>query len=303
VWRAFAGCRAAADPNRPMLRILSSYLFINRKLTPEMLGEIARSGVGAVELFCSRHHFDYRSDDTVADVAAVLRDSNLALHALHAPTERDTGPARHSGVPLSISDPERGRRIEALDEIRRVLDLAEQLPFRILVLHLGSSRDEADPRRYDAAFSSLERLRLFAKQSGVTIALENTPSHLASPANLRQFISDTRLSDLRLCFDVGHAHLGDGVMPSFQIMRDLVVTAHMHDNHGFKDEHLPPFSGDVEWDAALPALTGVQSPLVLELKEQPAYADPAPPSVAIEAARAAFDRLESALDSAASRGA
>jgi sugar phosphate isomerase/epimerase len=81
------------------------------------------------------------------------------------------------------------------------------------------------------------------------------------------------------------------------------VTAHIHDNHGIKDEHLPPFGADIEWDAALTALTRVQSPLVLELKEQPAYAEPAPPSLAIEATRAAFDRLESALDSAASRGA
>jgi sugar phosphate isomerase/epimerase len=280
-----------------MLRILSTYLFINRKLTPEMLGDIARSGVGAVELFCSRYHFDYRSGETVADLRGALRDSNLALHALHAPTERDSGPARHSGVPLSISDPERSRRIEAVDEIRRVLDLAEHLPFRFLVMHLGSSRDEPDPRRYDAAFSSLERLRLFAKQSGVTIALENTPSHLASPANLRQFITDTRLSDLRLCFDIGHAHLGDGVMPTFEVMRDLVVTAHVHDNHGFKDEHLPPFGGDIEWSMALPALAKIELPLVLELKEQPSHADPAPTSAAIEYARAAFDRLEEATQS------
>jgi sugar phosphate isomerase/epimerase len=281
-----------------MLRILSSYLFINRKLTPELLGEMARSGVGAVELFCARHHFDYRSADSVAGVVAALRDFNLSLHAIHAPTERDTGSTHHSGVPLSVSDPERGRRMEAVDEIRRVLDLADQVPFRYLVLHLGSSRDDAEPRRYEAAFSSLERLRLSAKHGGVTIAIENTPGQLATPANLRQFISDTRLTDIRLCFDTGHAHLGDGVLPSFEIMRDLVVTAHVHDNHGIKDEHLPPYSGAIEWDAALAALSAIQAPLVLELKEQPAYAEPAPASVAIEAARAAFDRLETALGSA-----
>jgi sugar phosphate isomerase/epimerase len=286
-----------------MLRILSSYLFIHRKFTPELLGEIARSGVGAIELFCSRYHFDYRSAEAAAEMGAALRDSNLSLHALHAPTERDSGPARHSGVPLSISDPERGRRMEAMDEIRRVLDLAEHLPFRYLVLHLGSSRDEADPRHYEAAFSSLERLRIFAKQSGVTIALENTPGHLSAPDKLRQFVTETRLTDLRFCFDVGHAHLGDGVMPSLEILRDLVVTAHVHDNNGFKDEHLAPFNGNIEWEPVLAALTSVQSALVLELKEQPAYAEPAPSSVAIEAARAAFDKLETSVDSAGSRGA
>ena len=236
-------------------------------------------------------------------MAGALRDYNLSLHAVHAPVERDSGPTRQSGVPLSVSDPERGRRLDAVDEIRRALDLAEHLPFRFLVLHLGTSRDEADPRRFEAAFSSLEHLRLFAKQSGVTIAIENTPGPLATPANLRQFITDTRLTDLRLCFDIGHAHLGDGVLPSFEIMRDLVVTAHIHDNHGFKDEHLPPYGGDIEWDAALAALLAVQTPLVLELKEQPAYAEPAPAAVALEAARAAFDKLETALDSAPPRNA
>jgi len=286
-----------------MLRILSTYLFVNRKLTPELLGEIARSGAGAIELFCARNHFDYRSADNARELAGALRDCNLALHAVHAPVERDSGPTRQSGVPLSVSDPERGRRLDAVDEIRRALDMAEHLPFRFLVLHLGSSRDDADPRRFEAAFSSLEHLRLFAKQSGVTIAIENTPGELATPANLRQFITDTRLTDLRLCFDIGHAHLGDGVLPSFEIMRDLVVTAHIHDNHGFKDEHLPPYGGAIEWDAALAALSANSTPLVLELKEQPAYAEPAPAAVALEAARTAFDRLESALDSAPPRTA
>lgn len=280
-----------------MLRILSTYLFINRKLTPELLGDIGRSGVGAVELFCARNHFDYRSADSARELAGALHDSNLTLHAVHAPVERDSGPTRQSAVPLSVSDPERSRRLDAVDEVRRALDMADYVPFRYLVLHLGSSRDLADARLFDAAFNSLEHLRLYAKQSGVTIAIENTPGELATPANLRQFITDTRLTDLRLCFDWGHAHLGDGVLPSFEIMREWVVTTHVHDNHGFKDQHLLPYDGAIEWKAALPVLAARQLPLVFELKEQPAYAEPAPATVALAAARTAFDRVEAQLDS------
>jgi sugar phosphate isomerase/epimerase len=281
-----------------MQRILSTYLFIHRKLTPELLDGIARSGTNAVELFCSSYHFDYHSPAAAETMAMVLADAKLTLHSFHAPTERDSGPTRHSGAPLSVSDPERIRRTEAVDEIRRVLDLAERLPFRYLVLHLGSSRDEADPRRYEAAFTSLERLCLFAKQVGVTIALENTPGNLAAPDKLKQFVTDTRLHDLRFCFDIGHAHLGDGVMPSLEIMRDLIVTAHIHDNHGFKDEHVAPFGGDIEWAPALAELKKLDVPLVMELKEQPAYAEPAPSAVALEAARAGFDKLEEAVEQA-----
>ena len=46
-----------------MQRVLSTYLFVNRKLTAAILGDIARAGIPAIELFCSRTHFDYRAPD------------------------------------------------------------------------------------------------------------------------------------------------------------------------------------------------------------------------------------------------
>ncbi len=253
--------------------------------------EMARFGVSGMELFCSRGHFDYRSADAVRELAHVLADHKIKLHSVHAPTERDFNLRHESAAPLSISDPERGRRLEAVDEIKRALDMAEQIPFRFLVQHMGSSRDAADARRFDAAFNSLEHLHIFAKQRGVTIALENTPGELATPENLRQFISDTKLTDLRLCFDFGHAHIGGGVLPGMEAMRERIVTTHVHDNHGEKDEHLAPFAGTIEWKETLGALPA-DAALVLELKEQAAYAEPAPASVALGVAREAFDKME-----------
>jgi sugar phosphate isomerase/epimerase len=279
-----------------MVRTLSTYLFIKRKLTPGLLTDIAQHGFTAVEIFCARAHFNYQSADVVRDIAATLRDHNLTLHALHSPAERDFNPMHESSAPLSICDPERVRRLEAVDEIKRALDVAEYVPFRYLVQHMGSSRDAADERRFEAAFSSLEHLHLFAKARGVTLALENTPGELATPVHLRQFIIDTRLTDLRLCFDIGHAHLGDGVQASLEPMREFLVTSHIHDNYGMKDEHLLPYEGSIEWKTALPALPA-DIPLVFEPREKPAYAEPAPASIALAAARAAFDRVEGALSS------
>jgi sugar phosphate isomerase/epimerase len=279
-----------------MMRTLSTYLFVKRRLTPALLMDIAGHGIAAVEIFCARAHFNYQSPDVVRELAGALRDHNLKLHALHAPAERDFNPMHESSAPLSICDPERVRRLEAVDEIKRALDVAEYMPFRYLVQHMGSQRDAADDRRFDAAFSSLEHLHVFAKERGVTLALENTPGELATPAHLRQFIMDTRLTDLRLCFDIGHAHIGDGVLASLEPMREFLATSHIHDNHGLKDEHLLPYEGTIEWKSALPALPP-ELPLVFELKEKPAYADPAPASVALSAARSVFDRMERALAS------
>ena len=278
-----------------MQRILSTYLFVRRKLGPPIIEAAAQSGFSAIELFCAREHFDYQSLSDGRALGAWLDAHGLALHAVHAPTHRDQAPSRESGSPISISDPERVRRLEAVDEIKRALDLAECVPFPILVLHVATSRDPDEPRRWDAAFNSIEHLALFAKQRGVTIALENTPGELPTPANLRRFLDQTRLTDVRFCLDVGHAHIGGGIGVALESMRERVVTAHIHDNHGEKDEHLLPFDGTIDWPATLAALPP-ETPLTLELRapEQLLGADPPEPAALIEAGRAALDRLEQA---------
>jgi sugar phosphate isomerase/epimerase len=277
-----------------MQRVLSTYLFVRRRLTAALLEEVARAGFTQVEIFCARSHFDYSSPARIRELHDWLEAHGVTLHSLHSPTERDFGATRESGLPISISDPERSRRLEAVDEVKRALDVAEIVPFRYFVQHVCSSRDVMDPRQWDAAFSSLEHLMVFAKQRGVTLAVENTPNEMATAGNLRRFLVETRLHDLRLCFDVGHAHLQEGVTASLEAMGDLVATTHVHDNHGEKDEHLPPFDGTVNWNAAAQVLDH-KLPLVLELKEsagEPRSLEPPPLAGALQTAREAFDRLE-----------
>ena len=60
-----------------------------------------------------------------------------------------------------------------MDEIKRAIDLIEYVPFKFCVQHVARARDVADQRLWDATFSSLEHLSIFAKQRGVMLALEN----------------------------------------------------------------------------------------------------------------------------------
>jgi sugar phosphate isomerase/epimerase len=249
-----------------MQRVLSTYLFVNRKLTSALVSEAAHAEVSGLELFCSRGHFDYRSAEDARELASWLAGNNLMLHSIHSPTTRDFQLTRESGAPLSISDPERLRRQEAVDEIKRALDLVEYVPFRYCVQHVARSRDVPDQRRWDATFSSLEHLSLFARQRGVTLAIENTPGEMATPENLKKFLEETRLTNVKICFDVGHAHLEGRTMADLEAIRDLIVTTHIHDNRGERDEHLLPYDGTIEWDALITALPP-DVPIVLELKE------------------------------------
>jgi sugar phosphate isomerase/epimerase len=249
-----------------MQRVLSTYLFVNRKLTSTLVGEAARAGASAIELFCSRGHFDYRSAESAHKLAGWLAENRLTLHSIHSPTTRDFHLSRESGAPLSICDPERLRRQEAVDEIKRALDLVENIPFRYCVQHVSRSRDAADERKWDAAFSSLEHLSLFARHRGVTIAIENTPGEMATPANLKNFLERTRLTSVKICFDAGHAHLEGGVPEALETVRDFLATTHLHDNRGERDDHLLPYEGTIDWSATLAALPK-EAPIVLELKE------------------------------------
>jgi len=281
-----------------MDRILSTYMFVSHRLTPEMLAHIAEHRFTGIELFCARSHFDYTSRPDARALASALEAHKLTLGSIHAPTSRDLSATREGGTPLSICEVERNRRIEAMDEFKRAIDLSEDLPFSRMVLHMGGLRETADPRKRDAAFSSLEHLVLHASHAGVTLAIENTNSEMGDPAYLRQFVDETRLSGLRFNFDIGHAHLADGneedrISRNFEPLRDLAISAHLHDNHGEKDEHLPPFEGDIDWQTAIPVLKSApQNPLsiVLELKEKTGL-DAPDISEQLAAARSSLDRF------------
>jgi sugar phosphate isomerase/epimerase len=286
-----------------MQRLLSTYPFVSRKLTAELLGQIAEAGFQGVEIFGARSHFEYAIKTEVRAIAGALEAHRLQLVSLHAPTSRDMSATRESGAPLSICEVERVRRIEAMDELKRVIDVADDLPYSRLVLHMGGSRETADPRKRDAAFSTLEHLVLHAHHAGVTICVENTTSEMGDPAYLRTFVDETRLTGLRFNFDIGHAHLAElpedeRIEKSFAPLRELVASVHLHDNHGDKDEHLPPYDGSIDWPAAIKTLKSAPQanlPIALELKEK---TGPEAPSATeqLSAARKALDRFEKAWE-------
>jgi len=80
-------------------------------------------------------------------------------------------------------------------------------------------------------------------------------------------------------------------------MREHIASAHIHDNLGDKDSHLPPHDGSIDWPEALKlfrSLPGGEIPLTLELKEKTGP-DATSLSDQITAAAKSLDRLEEDL--------
>lgn len=255
---------------------LSTHLFVNQPLTGVTLEAIERAGIPAIEIFCARQHFDYTNEAQVRELAAWFADHQLTLRSLHAPMYKDYNWGRTTGAAVNIAETDRHRRLESVEEIKRALEVAEQIPFRYLVQHLGVAHEKFELAKFDAAFASLEPLLVHAKQRGVQILLENIPNELSTSEKLRTFLDYTRLSDLRVCFDSGHAHLGNGVEREFEALRELVVSTHLHDNRGDQDAHLFPGQGTIDWQATVRALSAAPNdlPLQLELRDHGEFKQP-----------------------------
>jgi sugar phosphate isomerase/epimerase len=154
-----------------------------------------------------------------------------------------------------------------MEEIKRAIEVAERLPFRYLILHLGLANEEYDLQKFDAAMTSIEHLKIFAKERGVQILLENTPNELSTPERLVEFIQYSRLDDLKICFDTGHAHMTCGVQPAFETLKDRIASTHVHDNRREKDDHAFPFDGGIDWERTVQGFRSVegQFPIIFEL--------------------------------------
>ncbi len=275
-----------------MQHVLSTHLFVNHRLTVAQLDRIQHAGIPAVEIFCARQHLDYRDRAQVTELGHWFRDSGLKLHSLHSPMYTDeiwgrSGP--HSVI--SITEPVKGKRLEMVDEIKRALEIAETIPYKYLIQHIGVSGEEFSERAMDAAFSALEQISLFARQRGVEVLLENIPNGLCSAERLMLFLDQTHLN-LNFVFDVGHANIGEGVEAAFGIMKDRIRSTHIHDNDGTADKHLFPLvseGGTIDWKTTMSLLRSRpdQYPLLLELKEAPEFPQP------LVTVAEVFDRLES----------
>lgn len=272
-----------------MERALSTLLFAAHRLTTATLDRLGDATCELVEIFCARQHIDWTNKAQIDELGHWFRDSRMKLHALHAPVFSDDvwGRSGPNSI-LNIAEPVKARRIATVDEIKRAIEVAETVPCRYVIQHLGIPGDEYDERKLDAAFSSLDEISLFARQRGAEVLLENLPGRLANSERLLQFLEMTHLR-LGFCFDTGHARLEEGVEPALERMQSRIRSVHISDNDGQSDQHLPPGAGSIGWAALRPRLAQLGCPLVLTLRDS----GKEPP---LDQARRAFDTLEKTLE-------
>jgi sugar phosphate isomerase/epimerase len=234
---------------------LSTHVFLLQRLHPGLLDALHHGGAQTIELFAARHHFDYTDRAAVRDIAAWFRSNDVAA-TLHQPIylsdRADAQWSRHVAPNLNLIDPEKSHRIDAMDEVKRALESAEQLPIQSIVLHLGHKDDTWNTRALENSLTAIEHLKAFAHPLGVRILLENLQNEITTPEHLLEIVRVGHFDNVGICLDLGHAHLAApekniGIDHAFELLRPRIAELHLNDNHGAKDDHLWPNTGSIDW--------------------------------------------------------
>ncbi|MGO9209129.1 MAG: sugar phosphate isomerase/epimerase family protein [Terriglobales bacterium] len=252
-----------------MLKAISTHVYVRERLRGGLLDGLLQAGAETIEIFGARGHFDYANRRShVKEIGDWFREKGIPLHSIHSPMYSEYEWGRRGSPPVNIASLDKRARIEAMDEIKRAIEVAEQLPFRFLVQHVGTSGEDWDPKKAEAAMTSIEHLKAFAKPLGVTLLLENIPNELSTPDRLVELIHNAHFDDVGVCFDTGHAHIMGGVAQAFALLKPLIRSTHVHDNAGLSDDHLWPGDGTVDWEETMNLLRSAPQapPLLLEIK-------------------------------------
>ena len=249
---------------------ISTHVFLSQRLHPGLLDALQRSGAKTIELFAARHHFDYTDRPTVREIANWFRDTGIrpTLHQPIFTPELSERWSRHVPATLSLISTNKSERIEAMDEVKRALEIAEQIPLYAITLHLGLKDDRYDTSAIDNSLTAIEHLKAFAHPLGVKVLIENIQNDVTTPEHILEILNIGHFSNVGVTLDVGHAHISDtGLDHAFELLRSRIAELHLHDNNGQRDEHLWPGSGTIDWTnlARLIASLPAEVPGILEI--------------------------------------
>jgi sugar phosphate isomerase/epimerase len=271
---------------------ISTHLYHEQQLSRDHLAAIASYGFEAVEVFATRSHFDYHDPESIERLDQWLKETGLSLHSIHAPITDRLSAGDQWGTIISNAVSNNAQRQAAVRETDAALNIARRIPTTALVVHLGTPKTVGGENSRSAAFRSIEEICALADPLGIRVALELIPNELSDAHSLVTLL-DLELDAKRagICLDFGHAYLMGDVPDIIETVAEHLTTTHLHDNGGKRDEHLVPFGGRIEWNAAMMSMqkVGYDGTYMMEV------ANTGSPASVLEQARIARQKLERLL--------
>lgn len=185
------------------------------------------------------------------------------------------------GPEYDPSNPDTLHRAHCLSVYEEEAKVALDLGVSAVVVHPSANRADLSPypdsealslqaQRWPAFDDFARRLGDVGERIGVTFLLENVPRHSPlghDPIELARHVLAAGSPRVRMCFDVGHAHITGDLYRAVGLCAPAIAYLHIHDNAGKTDDHLMPGDGSIDWArfAGLVRAAGLRVPCMMEV--------------------------------------
>jgi len=196
----------------------------------------------------NRNAWDLRENDIpTGEISEAARSLDVRPVQVHCPN-------------YDLSEPDPGKRSRAIVMTGRVLNICAKMEVSTLVVH-SVTRPESgeDGKSKDRLLESLRTLAPSAADLGCRIAVENGWRDLfgSRAENLVELIEGSDPDHICACLDTGHSErMGMSPASMARKLGSYLGTTHIHDYDG-KSDHIPPFTGDIDWKDLASALNEV----------------------------------------------
>jgi sugar phosphate isomerase/epimerase len=200
------------------------------------------------------------------NLKSLLAEHDLRVCSVHAPFR--------SNVDISSPDPVPARAALAL--LKKCVDAAEALGAGTVIFHPGSDQAGNPERRKEILAGQVVKLIGHIGSRDIKLAAENLRSDIINEilSHSLDLIPDSKYG---LCFDTSHDNLTSRPMGLLLMYGPRMVTTHISDNRGEKDDHLLPFEGVIDWKkfCGIFARISYPGPFLLEVEmRESAFKDP-----------------------------
>ena len=222
--------------------------------------------ISGVQIYATTGEFspEVLTEEKKAEYVKLLRDAGLEISALCG----DMG-----GFGFEI-EADNALRVE---KTKRIVDLACEFGTNIVTTHIGVIPSDKSDERYGVMLAALTECGIYAKEKGVTLAIETGPEKAATllafledtkggvgvnldPANFTMVTGQDPVEAVRMLGKyIVHTHAKDGVMLDKNQDPRAVYHAFatggvdaLNACEGFRE--LPLGEGDVDWDSYIAAL-------------------------------------------------
>ena len=239
----------------------------------KMFEYIHEGGFDHVAIGMKLDHSSYHTAEGRKILKEMLDKWHLSIDSVHANyVDKDKG---------DIASLDENIRKKGVNDFCIMIDAAADLNGRILVFHAHGWKYDLEQNingYIDSVLKSVEVMIARSVESGVKLAVENLYNK-GSIRILQELFSRFTPDELGFCYDSSHDMICKETEFS-EILKKYssrLLTTHLSDNMGRKDDHMIPYTGAIEFDKVIndfPKTTYNGNILLeVEVRQHPGLAD------------------------------